>query len=217
MARAPKDAAADGATSAAADLRERFGRVRARTEALAAPLSAEDMAAQSMTEASPVKWHLAHTTWFFERFFLPEAGDEGPDFDPSFHRLFNSYYQGAGPIHPRPKRGLLTRPSVERVLAYRKATDERVLAALDRPLSERARHVLEVGIAHEEQHQELVLTDVLHLLASHPEPQTYVPAKLPAADPARPLGWEVFDGGLVTVGAGPIGFAYDNERPEHRV
>ncbi len=203
---------------APASLVERYDRVRAATLALAEPLSPEDMVAQSRTEASPVKWHLGHTTWFFERFFLPAAGAAAEPFDPAFDHLFNSYYESAGTMHPRPKRGLLTRPSGERVQAYRRAVDERVRTVLARGSpGPRARHVLEVGLAHEEQHQELILTDVFDLLSAHPLPQVYEPADLGQAPPVRPLRWLRHDGGLVEVGAGTEGFSYDNERPRHRV
>ncbi|RMG96937.1 MAG: ergothioneine biosynthesis protein EgtB [Deltaproteobacteria bacterium] len=209
------------AASVGGDLRDRYIRIRRKTEALAVPLSPEDMGAQSMPDASPVKWHLAHTTWFFERFFLPaaegEAGRRTPSSAPAHDELWNSYYEGAGSIHPRPLRGLLTRPSAEEVLAHRRAVDERVLEVLERPLPAEARRILEVGLAHEEQHQELVLTDVQHLLAAHPHPQVYVPCDLPQRGPARPLGFLAFAAGVYEVGAGDDGFAYDNERPRHRV
>ena len=145
----------------------RFLGVRALSEALAAPLSAEDQGAQSMPDASPTKWHLAHTSWFFETFAL--AGR--PPFDPAFAVLFNSYYEAVGPRHPRPRRGLLTRPGAERVAAYRRHVTEAVrdrLAEADPRQFRRLAPVIALGMAHEQQHQELICTDILHLFAGHP-------------------------------------------------
>src|SRR5579875_762188 len=136
-----------GEADAGRGLRERFRRTRARTEALAAPLSAEDQAAQSMPDASPTKWHLAHTSWFFETFILGPAGR--PPFDPAFGYLFNSYYEALGKRQPRPQRGLLTRPSSQEVLAYRKHVDNEVERQFACGLSAEAEALLELGIAHE--------------------------------------------------------------------
>jgi hypothetical protein len=151
--------------SRAARLGERYGRLRERTLALAAPLSDEDCVVQSMPEASPVKWHLAHTTWFFEAFVLA-AVPRYRVFHPRFAYLFNSYYETVGERHARPLRGLLTRPSLDEVRAYRAHVDAAVEQALARP-NAALLEVLELGLNHEEQHQELLLTDVKHLLAQN--------------------------------------------------
>jgi ergothioneine biosynthesis protein EgtB len=194
-----------------------FGHVRQRTLHLAEPLSAEDCGAQSMPDASPVKWHLAHTTWFFETFIL-EAREPGfRPHDPAFRVLFNSYYNGVGAKHPRAQRGLLTRPALADVLAYRAAVDarmQRLMAAApeDRELAA----LVELGLQHEQQHQELILTDVKHLLSRNPLYPAYVDAPLPASGPAEPLAWLEFDGGLAEIGHAGAGFAFDNESPRHR-
>ncbi|MDD5031084.1 MAG: DinB family protein, partial [Rhodoferax sp.] len=140
--------------------------VRQHTLALAAPLSAEDCCVQSMPDASPVKWHLAHTTWFFETFVLERWEPHFKPFDASFRVLFNSYYNAVGDKHPRPQRGMLTRPGLDLVLAYRANIDQRLLALLAiSPADTELLQLVELGIQHEQQHQELLLTDVLHLLS----------------------------------------------------
>src|SRR5688572_12486242 len=211
-------------TQAASALRDKFREVRAASLALAAPLSAEDQCIQSMPDASPTKWHLAHTTWFFETVLLqPHAAGYRP-FDERFHYLFNSYYEALGPRHPRPQRGLLTRPSVNEVHAYRAHVDEAVLALLDGGDGERDWAAIEpivtLGLNHEQQHQELLLTDILHALSCNP----LLPAYKPAAGPALRLAavppamrWLPQTGGVVQVGhEGPqLGFAFDNETPRH--
>ena len=203
----------------AAALAGRYRAVRAETERLRAPLSAEDCQAQSMPDASPAKWHLAHTTWFFETFVL-EAGRSGyRAFAPAFRVLFNSYYQGVGAQHPRAQRGLLTRPSLDQVLAYRAHVDAQLLdwlAADDASVSALA-PVVEIGLHHEQQHQELLLTDAKHLLGGNPLAPAYAPR--PAAPPTPPPArtWCAVDGGERPIGAGADGFAFDNERPRHRV
>src|SRR5436190_15321823 len=150
-------------------LAARYLAIRAATEALAAPLSAEDCAIQSMPDASPVKWHLAHTSWFFETFVLDPYLGGYRGFEPSFRMLFNSYYNSVGEKHPRPERGLLSRPSLDRVLQYRKHVDQSMTELLARgSLPREARDLVELGINHEQQHQELVLTDVKHLLSCNP-------------------------------------------------
>ena len=202
-----------------ADLASRYRTVRAATERLRAPLSAEDCQAQSMPDASPAKWHLAHTTWFFETFVL-EPGRAGyRPFHPTFRVLFNSYYQGVGEQHPRAQRGLLTRPSLDEVHAYRAHVDRLLLDWLssDDAAVAALAPVVEIGLHHEQQHQELLLTDVKHLLGGNPLAPAY--AELPAAATAadRPFGWRMVDGGVREIGAGPEGFAFDNERPRHAV
>ena len=194
----------------------RYRRVRQGTLALTRNLSAEDQLAQSMPDASPAKWHLAHTTWFFETFLLgPRLSNYAP-FDPAFAYLFNSYYEALGPRQPRPERGLLTRPSLDRVLAYRAHVDDAMAVLLDGGCEGFA-ELLDLGLAHEEQHQELILMDILHLFAQSPLKPAYAPA------PALPVGRDpgkvvqvAFDGGLVEIGHDGDGFAFDNESPRHR-
>jgi ergothioneine biosynthesis protein EgtB len=193
-------------------LAERYAAVRAQTEALAAPLSAEDCALQSMPDASPVKWHLAHTSWFFETFVLG-----GEPWRPEFRVLFNSYYVGVGERHPRPERGLLSRPSLEEVREYRRRVDERMLA-LFRTAAWRERSALiELGLNHEQQHQELILTDVKHLLSRNPLLPTYAKAVVSQEQPAKPAAWRRFPAGVREIGHDGSGFAFDNEQPRHRV
>ena len=194
---------------------ERFGDVRSRTLALAAPLSAEDCAVQSMPDASPVKWHLAHTTWFFETFVLvPHVAGYTP-FRAPFRELFNSYYVGVGPRHPRPERGLLTRPSLDEVRAYRGYVDDAIQALLGRREGGPLDALVELGLHHEQQHQELMLTDVKHLLSRNPLHPAYAPGRAERrAAPRRP-GWIAHDGGIVEIGHDG-GFAFDNETPRHR-
>jgi ergothioneine biosynthesis protein EgtB len=194
-----------------------FGHVRQRSVHLAEPLSAEDCCAQSMPDASPVKWHLAHTTWFFETFIL-EAREQGfRPFHPAFRVLFNSYYNGVGAKHPRPQRGLLTRPALDEVLAYRADVDRRIgrLLAAD-PDDAGLAALVQLGLQHEQQHQELLLTDVKHLLAQSPlYPAYHASPLVDGVDPA-PLAWIDFDGGLAEIGHDRRGFAFDNELPRHR-
>lgn len=227
-----------------AALRRRYAGVRARTVALAAPLSAEDAQVQSMPEASPAKWHLAHTTWFFARFVLEDAPADMPA---GWDYLFNSYYVGAGERHARARRGLVSRPSLAEVLAWREAIDARVLERLDAGgFSPAALDVLLLGTHHEQQHQELLLTDIKHAFWCNPLQPAYDTA---AADPGWPSlrapaspgssgsghgresaadrdrggpAWLARDEAIATIGAPPwpadgAAFAYDNETPRHRV
>ncbi|WP_373888306.1 ergothioneine biosynthesis protein EgtB [Massilia sp. YMA4] len=197
----------------------RYQAVRGHTLALAAPLSAEDCGAQSMPDASPVKWHLAHTTWFFETFILEALEPAFAPFHPAFRVLFNSYYNGVGDKHPRPKRGLLTRPSLDEVKAYRANVDGRIVALLgslaDGAARERLAALLTLGLQHEQQHQELIQTDVKHLLAQNALYPAYLERPLAAAA-ASPLEWVACEGGVVTVGHDGDGFCFDNELPRHR-
>ncbi len=200
------------------DLLSRFAAVRRHSLALAEPLSAEDCCAQSMPDASPVKWHLAHTTWFFETFVL-EPNEVGfRPFHPAFRVLFNSYYNGVGAKHPRPQRGLLTRPALSEVLAYRANVEQRMQALLARRGGDAAlQGLVELGLQHEQQHQELLLTDVLHLLSCNPMAPAYRDARPQADAPAAPsaLDWVECAGGLVEVGHAGPGFSFDNELPRH--
>jgi ergothioneine biosynthesis protein EgtB len=197
-------------------LASRFSRIRAASEALSAPLSPEDCAAQSMPDASPVKWHLAHTSWFFETFVLERELPGHRPYDPAFRVLFNSYYQSVGAQHARPERGLLTRPDLATVYDYRRRTSEAVasLIAAD-ALAESAREIVEIGLHHEQQHQELILTDVLHLFSRNPLEPAYAGAGArPDAKPTS-LRWHGHAGGLVEIGHADAGFAFDNEGPRH--
>jgi len=193
-----------------------YTRMRAASEALAAPLSAEDCALQSMPDASPVKWHLAHTSWFFETFVLaPHAGGYVP-IDPSYRMLFNSYYNAVGDQYPRPERGLLSRPSLAEVHAYRAHVDDAMCALLAAPVAPALADVIALGVQHEQQHQELMLTDVKHLLARNPLRPQYTPGwPLTRVTPRR-AEWIAFAGGLREFGHDGTGFAFDNEGPRHR-
>jgi ergothioneine biosynthesis protein EgtB len=206
-----------GAAARAAALAARFAEVRRATRTLAAPLTPEDALVQSMPEASPAKWHLAHTTWFFEAFVLARAERAFAPFHEKYAYLFNSYYEAAGPRQPRPQRGLLARPPLDEVLRYRAQVEERVEAALAGELGDDLLDVVELGLAHEEQHQELLLTDVKHAFFSNPLRPAYAPAPRRSARAASPaLELLPRDGGVVQIGAPAAGFAFDNERPRHR-
>jgi ergothioneine biosynthesis protein EgtB len=184
----------------------RYQAVRQRSIALAEPLSAEDCAIQSMPDASPVKWHLAHTTWFFETFVL-----KGKPFNAGYGFLFNSYYNAIGERHPRPERGMLSRPSLEEVLAYRKHVDDAIAR-----LGGDAR-LIELGLQHEQQHQELMLTDLKHLLSRNPLKPAYQKQWPLTAIEAREPRWIGVPDGLYEVGHAGEGFCFDNETPRHRV
>ncbi|WP_119677944.1 ergothioneine biosynthesis protein EgtB [Indioceanicola profundi] len=197
-------------------LAERLAQVRARSLALAEGLSPEDMVVQSMPDASPVKWHLAHTTWFFETFVLgPQAGQ--PPLRPEWGYLFNSYYEAAGPRHPRPRRGLLTRPPVAEVLEWRSLVDRRLMDFLAQDPSAEAQALIELGLNHEQQHQELILTDLKHLLSGNSLMPAYRERPEQEPSPAPPLGWAEHPGGLAEIGWDGKGFAFDNEGPRHKV
>ena len=202
-----------------AALRSRYAQIRAQTLALAKPLSAEDCQAQSMPDASPVKWHLAHMTWFFETFVLEPFEPGYAPFNPAFRVLFNSYYNGVGDQHPRQRRGLLTRPSLADVLRWRLQVDERVDKLLASACEPDFTALVELGLQHEQQHQELILTDCKHLLAQSRLQPVYAPAWPLAAVAPVPASWVEFGGGLVEVGhagqAPDAAFAFDNESPRH--
>jgi ergothioneine biosynthesis protein EgtB len=208
------------APARATALRERYREVRAATAFLAAPLSPEDQLVQSMPDASPTKWHLAHTTWFFETFVLSQAQPGYRPVDARYAYLFNSYYEAVGPRQPRPRRGALTRPSLDEVRAYRDAIDERMDALLARaPEDGDLLDRIELGLQHEQQHQELILTDIHHALWSNPLRPAYRPRSRPrdgAAAAVPALEWTSHPGGLVEIGHEGPEFAFDNERPRHR-
>jgi ergothioneine biosynthesis protein EgtB len=206
----------------AANLTHEFARVRARSTELAAPLSAEDACVQSMPDASPAKWHLAHTTWFFETFVLERLEPGFRPFCSEFRVLFNSYYNKVGDKHPRPQRGMLTRPPLAEIQCYRRDVDAR----LQRLLRDEAAHVslrdlVILGLNHEQQHQELLLTDVKHLLSLNPLAPAYreqiAPLLPPNAAQSAPLDWVDFAGGVTAIGHRGTGFSFDNELPRHDV
>ena len=201
-------------------LADHYRAVRDRTSHLAAPLSAEDAMVQSMPEASPAKWHLAHTTWFFDRFVLSDRPG-APPVDPGWDHLFNSYYRSVGDAHAQARRGLLSRPSLAQVNDYRLQVDERVLALLAGETDAPTRQRITLGLHHEQQHQELLLTDIKHAFWAQPlKPAWRTDLPLPPPTREVPLRW--IDGldGIVGIGAPPWpghdAFAFDNESPRHR-
>jgi len=202
-------------------LAEAYRAVRAHTEALAAALSAEDQCVQSMPDASPAKWHRAHTTWFFEQFLLVPHCPGYRVFDPDFCYLFNSYYETVGARHPRPERGLLTRPTADHVTSYRAHVDE-AMADFCADADAAASSLITLGLHHEQQHQELLLTDITHAFAQNPlAPAALAGWAAPRGTPG-PTRFLEFQGGIasigaVQIGAGAEGFCFDNETPRHRV
>ena len=205
------------------DVARRFSQIRLQSEALAAPLSAEDCQLQSMPDASPTKWHLAHLTWFFETFILEKYECNFKPFDANFRVLFNSYYTGIGDRYPRPKRGLISRPSLDQIFNYRRQVDERMLMLLDSPQA-RSDHelaqLIELGLQHEQQHQELILTDIKHALSFNPLAPAYAKRWPLTGTRPEPQRWHAYAGGLVGHGFnaaldGP--FSFDNETPRHQV
>jgi ergothioneine biosynthesis protein EgtB len=209
------------ATTDAADLTiARYHGVRRTTDGLAQGLSAEDCQVQSMPDASPVKWHLAHTSWFFEMFVLTPYMAGYESFHPAFNYLFNSYYNAIGDRVPRHRRGLISRPSLATVLEYRSAVDRAMTAFLGSAdgLSADLLAVIELGLNHEQQHQELILTDIKHALAQNPLRPAYRDTKTSQTPaPPPPMEWRHFPGGVQWIGHGGGGFAFDNEGPRHRV
>jgi len=202
------------------ELAAEFRAVRAQTDRLAEPLGPEDATIQSMTDASPSKWHLAHTSWFFETLILDRKRPGYAWFDAAYPALFNSYYNTLGPQHPRPARGMLSRPTLAQIRAYRAHVDREMKAffesagTLDRATVE----VIEVGMNHEQQHQELLLTDLKHLLSLNPLRPAYRDDRaVPRGATPAPLTWRAFPAGLVSIGYDGERFAYDNEKPRHQV
>jgi ergothioneine biosynthesis protein EgtB len=199
-------------------LEQRYVRVRGRTVALTRTLAPEDMVVQSMPEASPGKWHLAHTTWFFEQFILAPRELSYRAFDPSWQGLFNSYYHSVGPMHARPRRGLLTRPPLAQVGAYRDQVDQRVLALLhQRGDDAELAFLIELGLNHEQQHQELLLTDIKHAFWSNPLLPEYAAAGPWPVGRAIDLRFLPGPEGTQTIGHAGDAFAFDNETPQHHV
>jgi ergothioneine biosynthesis protein EgtB len=213
--------------AAAAKLRETwlaaFRKARAETERRAAPLSPEDQIVQSMPDASPTKWHRAHTTWFFEQFLLVPNVPGYKVFDERFAYLYNSYYVSAGPRYDRPRRGLITRPSCDEIARYRAYVDEaveRLLATAEPNELRKLLPIVEIGLNHEQQHQELILTDILHALAQNPTAPAYDASwKMPRGERGQESkrdGFTKIPDGVHTVGDDGSGFVFDNERPTHQ-
>ena len=199
---------------------QQFQKIREQTEALARPLSAEDCQLQSMPDASPTKWHLAHLTWFFETFILEKYEKNFKPFDASFRVLFNSYYNGIGDKHPRAQRGLISRPALPEVMAYRQAVDERVLELLvQHPHDNELTKLITLGLQHEQQHQELLLTDIKHAFSMNPAKPAYAKRWPLSSIAPQPMTWHGYEAGLVEHGfdSAQGGFAFDNETPRHRV
>jgi len=197
-------------------LAERLFATRKLTLDLAAPLSDADSTVQPFPDASPAKWHLAHTTWFFETFVLRDHAAGYRLFDERFAFLFNSYYDGEGPRHARPRRGMLSRPSLDEVRAYRAHVDGALARALP-SLPSPAVELIALGIHHEQQHQELFLTDILATFAENPLEPAYGDLAAPACFAAEPLTWLNGREGIVEIGASAEGFAFDSERPRHHI
>jgi ergothioneine biosynthesis protein EgtB len=199
---------------------EMFEAVRHETEALTANLTAEDQSIQSMPDVSPTKWHLGHTTWFFETFLLARFDPDYRVFDPAFGYLFNSYYDAVGPRHPRPERGLLSRPTVDIVMAYRDHVGSAMARLIERVTEAEWSEVatlLELGTHHEQQHQELILMDIKHVFSLNPLLPAYQAPQLQVQATAHALSWADFDGGLKEIGHSGSGFAFDNESPRHKI
>ena len=198
------------------DLAARYRRVRDLSVALVAPLSDADATVQSMADASPAKWHLAHTTWFFETFVLRDHVRGYALHDDRFPFLFNSYYEAEGGRHARDRRGMITRPTLDEVRAYRAHVDAAMLAALQ-ALPAAARDLVALGCHHEEQHQELLVTDILHLMSENPlEPAVWPAARKVSVAMPGPIGWTEHDERVVEIGHAGEGFAFDCEGPRHR-
>lgn len=202
-------------------LLSRFENLREATSILSEPLSDEDCCVQSMTDASPVKWHLAHTTWFFETFVLERFETAFQPYHPAFRMLYNSYYNSIGEQYPRSQRGLITRPSMDEVHEYRSDVDARIAsliliaAAPSGEPNPELEGLIELGLQHEQQHQELILTDLQHLLWCNPLRPAYRNGAMPVAA-ATPLRWRMFEGGTIQVGNAADSFCFDNELPRHK-
>ena len=194
-----------------------FFATRALTESLAAPLSAEDQTVQSMPDVSPTKWHRAHTTWFFETFLLAPKLPGYQPFHPAYGYLFNSYYEGVGARYPRHDRGLVSRPGVGEIAAYRAFVDEAMTALLDRATDADVTGLVELGIQHEQQHQELLLMDIKHVLSRNPLLPAYDAVSLAPPSLAGTLTFTEFAGGVREIGHAGEGFRFDNELPRHPV
>jgi ergothioneine biosynthesis protein EgtB len=204
--------------AAPSDLLEEYLRIRAMTERLASVLSAEDQTVQTMPDVSPTKWHRAHVTWFFETFVLGEYAQGYHAFDDAYAYIFNSYYEAMGARHPRPERGLLSRPGIDEIARYRAYVDGQMDALLRDTDQPGLVDLITLGLHHEQQHQELLLMDIKHVLSRNPLHPVYLPATLPRAEGHPPkAGWLEHDGGPVEIGHRGVGFGFDNEYPVHTV
>jgi ergothioneine biosynthesis protein EgtB len=206
--------------AAAPSLLDRYAGVRRQTESLSAPLETEDYVVSSMPDVSPTKWHLAHTSWFFETFVLAQFDERYVTPNPKYAFLFNSYYVQAGERHCRAQRGLVTRPTVAEVFAYRAHVDAAMTSLIDRIASDvahPAHAVIELGLHHEQQHQELMLTDIKHVFWMNPMRPAYAPRPRADRGDADAAGWKSVTGGIHRVGFDGNGFSFDNESPSHRV
>ncbi len=195
---------------------DRFVATRSLTESLASPLSAEDQTVQSMPDVSPTKWHRAHTTWFFETFLLIPGLHRYRPFHPDFGFLFNSYYEGVGARYPRNDRGLLSRPGIEEIAEYRSHVDRAMTTLLEGPSAESSAGLVELGIQHEQQHQELLLMDIKHVLSRNPMLPGYDAVRMPTPTDPPEANWTGYPGGTYEVGHPGQGFCFDNELPRHR-
>lgn len=197
---------------------ERYRAIRGITEELCAPLEPEDYIIQSGPDVSPPKWHLAHTTWFFETFILKKYMNKYSEFDRNFGFLYNSYYESVGPFYPRPNRGLLSRPSSKIIMDYRKHVDHAMEECLDGAGNQRdtISFLIEVGLNHEQQHQELLLMDIKQNFSLNPSYYPYAEARKYSRNRPEKLKWLRVEGGMMTFGTSGTSFAFDNETPEHR-
>ncbi len=217
-------AASQGRVGAAGDgerpsLAQMYRATRRFTEDLCSPLATEDFVIQSMPDVSPTKWHLAHTSWFFETFVLRHVSSDYRPYHPAYNYLFNSYYNAVGPQFPRPQRGLLSRPGVGEIFGYRAYVDEKMFELLERraeDVSASLASVIELGIHHEQQHQELMLTDIKNVFAFNPLRPAYH-ERVPSSGIAPPMLWVAHPGGVVEIGHEGERFCYDNETPRHQV
>jgi ergothioneine biosynthesis protein EgtB len=205
------------APSAASAIGERFAAVRNLTELLAEPLSAEDQTVQSMPDVSPTKWHRAHVSWFFEEFVLARFADRYQRYRAEYGYLFNSYYETVGARHPRPERGLVTRPGAADIASYRGQVDDAVCGLLTGAEADACHAMVELGVHHEQQHQELLLMDVKHVLSCNPFHPRYRDVDRLRSSGASPQSWTAWEGGVFEVGHDGSGFAFDNELPRHEV
>jgi ergothioneine biosynthesis protein EgtB len=206
----------NGAAPMAADVRQEFCRVRQQTEMLCEPLTPEDMMVQSCPEASPAKWHLAHTTWFFETFLLAEFLPGYRPFQPDFVWLFNSYYNSVSDQPLKKLRGSFSRPALAEILEYRRHVEESMTRLIERGMPREAEERLVLGLHHEQQHQELLAYDIKNAFWANPLHPPYRSGELPESK-ASVVNWVGHEGGLVEIGHGGDGFSFDNERPRHRV
>jgi ergothioneine biosynthesis protein EgtB len=204
--------------AAPSGLPDAYSEVRRTTERLASVLSAEDQTVQTMPDVSPTKWHRAHATWFFETFVLGQYAPAYEPYDDAYAYIFNSYYEAVGARHPRPERGLLSRPGIEEISRYREHVDRAMTAHLRDPVQPGLSDLIVLGLHHEQQHQELLLMDIKHVLSRNPLHPVYFPCdEVASGVPAPKAGWLEHDGGPVQIGHRGQGFGFDNEYPRHTV